>query len=585
MQSKFKHLWEATLAFFHETGIGREDDAKRPLFLRFAHFWLLVGKSFVRNRCPVRASALAYTTLLALIPLLAVGVSIGTSFLQSQGKQPVEDMIRGLVRNVAPMLDLEVKTGAAGSENNLDKVVTNINEFIGKVNTGTVGITGTIALIFVAIGLLRTIEATFNDIWGITHGRGWVASIIQYWATITLGPVVLLLVFGLTTGPHFAKTKRILGLSLLTGRDIKDPDALMRQLLAPKTDIKPVARFIIEGLNEKKDEAFARAARRFGSGKTDPKSLRKTLAESLNGLLDGKPFYNTNLFAGMTLSAETARLLATNPKGHDLDLLNRRLLEEAFPEAIQRTSWEWVGTTGFYLLPFVLLSLAFGAFYQLMPNTRVQPAAALVGGIVGGTLWQLNNKLSVLYVSKAASYSQIYSGLAVIPLFLVGMYFSWLILLFGAQVAYAYQNRQSYLQEKQAEGVNQRGREFVALRVMTLIAQHFLRGEKPPGVNLIASTLSVPSRLVSRIVLPLLEAKLIVEVMDREVLYFPARPLNQITAHDVLLALRAGQGMELETRDDALRQRVRGEFESISKAEREAASAVTLETLAKAEAI
>jgi uncharacterized BrkB/YihY/UPF0761 family membrane protein/DNA-binding IscR family transcriptional regulator len=583
MQSKFKHLWEATLAFFHETGIGREDDAKRPLFLRFAHFWLLVGKSFVRNRCPVRASALAYTTLLALIPLLAVGVSIGTSFLQSQGKQPVEDMIRGLVRNVAPMLDLEVKTGAAGSENNLDKVVTNINEFIGKVNTGTVGITGTIALIFVAIGLLRTIEATFNDIWGITHGRGWVASIIQYWATITLGPVVLLLVVGLTTGPHFAKTKRILGLSLLTGRDIKDPDALMKQLLAPNTDIKPVAQFIRDGLAKEKDESFARAVRRFESGKTDPKSLRKTLAESLNGLLDGKTFYNTNLFAGVTLSAETARLLATNPKGHDLDLLNKRLLEEAFPEAIQRTSWEWVGTTGFYLLPFVLLSLAFGAFYQLMPNTRVQPVAALVGGIVGGTLWQLNNKLSVLYVSKAASYSQIYSGLAVIPLFLVGMYFSWLILLFGAQVAYAYQNRQSYLQEKQAEGVNQRGREFVALRVMTLIAQHFLHGEKPPGVNLIASTLSVPSRLVSRIVQPLLEAKLIVEVMDREVLYSPARPLSQITAHDVLLALRAGQGMELETRDDALRQRVRGEFESIAKAERGAAEAVTLETLAKAD--
>lgn len=196
----------------------------------------------------------------------------------------------------------------------------------------------------------------------------------------------------------------------------------------------------------------------------------------------------------------------------------------------------------------------------------------------------MNNKLSVLYVSKAAGYSQIYSGLAVIPLFLVGMYFSWLILLFGAQVAYAYQNRQSYLQEKQAEGVNQRGREFVALRVMVLIAQHFLRGEKPPGVNWIASTLNVPSRLVSRIVQPLLDAKLIVEVMDREVLYSPARPLNQITAHDVLLALRAGQGMELETRDDALRQRVRGEFESISKAEREAAAAVTLETLAKAEA-
>lgn len=583
MQSKLKHLREATLAFFHETGIGREDDAKRPLLLRFAHFWLLVGKSFVRNRCPVRASALAYTTLLALIPLLAVCVSIGTSFLQQQGKQPVEEMIRGLVRNVAPMLDLEVKSSTAGSENNLDKVVANINEFIGKVNTGTVGLTGTIALVFVAIGLLRTIEATFNDIWGITHGRGWVASIIQYWATITLGPVVLLLVLGLQTGPHFVKTKRILGLSLLTGRDIKEPEVLLGQLLDSSANAKPVAKFIRDGLEENKNEAFAQAARRFERGRTDPKDLRKTLAESLNGLLEGRAFYNTNLFAGVKLRNETERLLARNPKGHDLDLLNRRLLEDAFPEAIERKSWEWVGSTGFYLLPFVLLSLAFGAFYQLMPNTRVQPAAALVGGIVGGTLWQLNNKLSVLYVSKAAGYSQIYSGLAVIPLFLVGMYFSWLILLFGAQVAYAYQNRQSYLQEKQAEGVNQRGREFVALRVMTLIAQCFLRGEKPPGVNAIASTLSVPSRLVSRIMQPLLEAKLIVEVMDREVLYSPARPLNQITAHDVLQALRTGQGMELETRDDALRQRVRGEFELIAQAERGAGEAVTLETLAKTE--
>src|SRR5262245_54797502 len=39
---------------------------------RFVHFWVLVGRSFVRNRCPIRASALAYGSLLALIPMLAV---------------------------------------------------------------------------------------------------------------------------------------------------------------------------------------------------------------------------------------------------------------------------------------------------------------------------------------------------------------------------------------------------------------------------------------------------------------------------------------------------------------------------------
>jgi membrane protein len=245
--------------------------------------------------------------------------------------------------------------------------------------------------------------------------------------------------------------------------------------------------------------------------------------------------------------------------------------------------WPWLGSFVFHLLPFVVLSLAFGLFYQLIPNTRVQPQAALVGGIVGGTLWQLNNKLSVLYVSKAVSYSQIYGSISIIPLFLIGMYFSWLILLFGAQVAYAFQNRQSYLQERQAEGVNQRGREFVALRMMTLLAQHFQRGDKPPGVNLIATTLGVPSRLISQLVQPLVCAKLIVEVADREISYTPARPLDQITAHDIIVALRAGQGMELETRDDGSRERVREKFDSIYESERETARAVTLEMLANGE--
>jgi len=44
---------------------------------RFAHFWVLVGRSFTRNRCPLRAAALSYTTLLALVPLLAVPGLVG----------------------------------------------------------------------------------------------------------------------------------------------------------------------------------------------------------------------------------------------------------------------------------------------------------------------------------------------------------------------------------------------------------------------------------------------------------------------------------------------------------------------------
>jgi membrane protein len=304
------------------------------------------------------------------------------------------------------------------------------------------------------------------------------------------------------------------------------------------------------------------------------------LVQNLNRIAGGDSIYAKERFAGVALRPETKELLGRQLHGLELTRLNRLLLEDAYAKELTPKAEAYIGEFLFAALPFVVLSLAFGLLYQLIPNTRVQPAAALVGGIVGGSLWQLNNKLSFLYVSKALSYSQIYGSLSIIPLFLVGMYLSWLILLFGAQVAYAYQNRQSYLQEKQAEGVNQRGREFVALRLMTNIAQHFQRGAHPPSVNQLASALGVPSRLIGNVLRPLLEANLAVEAFDKEAGYVPARPLPQITAHDILTALRVGQGLELATHDDGTRAFVRCKFEAICDAEREVAGEMTLEELA-----
>ncbi|MDA7645347.1 YihY/virulence factor BrkB family protein, partial [bacterium] len=67
------------------------------------HFLLLVWQSFVRNRCLVRASSLAYTTLLAMIPVLAVAFSVATNFLAKdggEGQQQVEQLIEYLVSTV-----------------------------------------------------------------------------------------------------------------------------------------------------------------------------------------------------------------------------------------------------------------------------------------------------------------------------------------------------------------------------------------------------------------------------------------------------------------------------------------------------
>jgi len=484
-------------SFFEERGIESGETFARSRLHRYAHFWLLVGKSFIRNRCPVRASALAYTTLLALVPLLAVGVSITTSILQKRGEVPVQEMLSKLIGYVAPALDLETRpedesilptdtnrapsvltnaalailgtnssggtnlvappsAGAPAAMTGQQRIVKQITAFIANINSGTLGTTSVLALLFVGISLLRTIEATLNDIWGVTQGRGWFKSIVYYWAAITLGPLFLVGAITITTQSHLESTR-----------------------------------------------------------------------EWLNQL----PIFGTLLFK---------------------------------------------------LVPFVILSLGFAAFYAMMPNTKVQLKAALVGGIIGGSLWQLNNLFSVVYVSRVLTYTSIYGSLGVFPIFLVGMYFSWLIMLLGAQVAYAYQNREAYIAARQAESVNQRGREFVALRLMTHIAQNFTRGSQPLSSGELARQLTVPGQLSRSILGALVQSGLLVEANDdNDQRFSPARPIDRISAYEVISALRAGPGQEPATAEDESRGLVRTEFERMVSAEREAGASVTLQSLAE----
>ncbi len=457
--SKWKKLQTASWALFTEKGIFH-DEKQLSSLEKFAHFWILSGKSFIRNRCLVRSSALAYTTLLAIVPLLAVVLSVTTSLVKDKGEQPIENMINTFVARVAPQLGLIPKNGetSAASGDKIKEVAKKITESIKNVRSGTLGVTGIIALVFVGISLLSTIEETLNDIWGVTRGRSWFNRVVQYWAAITLGPLLLIVVLGLNSLSYLEK---------------------LPFLEAPIEVLKAAP-----------------------------------------------------VFSGI-------------------------------------------------VLPFIILMVLFALFYQLMPATKIHWKAALIGGVVAALLWHLNGRLNVIYVSQVVRNSQIYGSLGAFPVFLIGLYFSWVILLFGAQVSYAFQNRQAYFQEKQAESVNQRGREFVALRLMTFIAQGFSQGAPPPTALQIAEALSVPSRLIAKLLEPLLATHLLLEIHGEEKAYAPARPLSKISYQNILDALRAGQGQELATTDEPLRETVRREFEKIQDAEKATASAMTLEKMAQ----
>ena len=482
----------------------RQDNGKLPWGRRVAHFWVLVFRSFQRNRGPVRAASLAYTTLLALIPTLALVVSVTTAFLQNQqqGQDVIQDLLDKFINTAAPQLNLIPSGDEEEASISRAEVVQNINNYINKINSGTLGVTAGLMLVFIAVTVLSAIEATFNDMWGVTKGRSWAARIVQYWAAISLGPLFIVSAVAFTaTATNKEEPKPS---SLLAGtapastnlaeviQEIKEPDADLR--FTEATNDLPVA----------------------GSAKTEEKG----------GLL------------------------------------------------------EWLRKIfGRFLLPFVVLSIFLTLFYLLMPATKVRWDAALVGGVFGGFVLQLNSLLSVVYISRVVTYSKVYGGLGVVPIFLVGLYFSWLILLLGAQVAYAYQNKQAYVQEKQAESINQRGREFIALRFMIYAAEQFYIGNKPPTRLQISTNLGVPSQLACSILTTLVQARLLVEVQAEETAYVPGRPIERISEEDILNAMRTGQGTELATTQDLACSMLRQEYERVQSAEMQAAGAVTLQNL------
>ncbi len=86
------------------------------------------------------------------------------------------------------------------------------------------------------------------------------------------------------------------------------------------------------------------------------------------------------------------------------------------------------------LMPFILTWLAFAGVYTLVPHQRVRFRYALIGGFIAAILFFFGTDLFKLYITNFPSQQLIYGALAAIPILFVWTYYSWLIVLIGAEV-------------------------------------------------------------------------------------------------------------------------------------------------------
>ena len=217
------------LADFFTFGIWSSDIHQMRGARAYAYGFLRVITTLVtgilKNKIPIQAASLSYTTLLALGPIIAVVIIFSGMVFREKGDEFLYNKIVEAMVFIMPAVNEVVDTpqsekfhakadiekpnagsekaaaaaesSDAGSENS-EKINPKIKLLIKNISKGTtsLGIFGTITVVVTCLLLCINMESAFNSVWDLHKGRRWVLRLAFYWMLITLGVVMGL--FGMT---------------------------------------------------------------------------------------------------------------------------------------------------------------------------------------------------------------------------------------------------------------------------------------------------------------------------------------------------------------------------------------------------
>ncbi len=199
---------------------------------------------------------------------------------------------------------------------------------------------------------------------------------------------------------------------------------------------------------------------------------------------------------------------------------------------------EGLGNLALASTRYVVIWTVFTVMFWVVPNTRVKFRYAVLGGVVAGTVWLLATAAYVNFMFGMTRFNLLYSGVALFPLFLMWMYVSWIILLFGAELSFAYQNEKTFAMERLSAGASPAYREALGVRAMTEVARRFDLAQSGLISEESAREWGVPTRLLNDTLESLTEAGLVQKCATQPVTYQPGRSIGRISIGDVVRALR-----------------------------------------------
>lgn len=141
---------------------------------------LLAAKAFTNGRITRAASALTYSSMLAMVPMVAVVFAIARGF--------------GFNKNI----ELWFRDVLSSQPQVADIIVGFVNSYLVHVKSGVFLGFGLLVMLWTVMMLISNVEMTFNDIWGVKNSKGLLRNLVDYTAFFFLLPIVVLITSGVS---------------------------------------------------------------------------------------------------------------------------------------------------------------------------------------------------------------------------------------------------------------------------------------------------------------------------------------------------------------------------------------------------